>query len=335
MIELDIDLADRERLKLEFLQKLNLDHYHSSNITFNQSYKKYHRLSQGNTSFIVMDVEPSNEKQNLFVRVAPILRSLGFSVPNIYNHDEKNGFLILEDFGDIKFTKLITNIHKYSQYQDTKEIYRNCIDLLMKLHSADIDPALPFYANDILIQELNHFIVSYLPSLLGANLSQADIGQYFDIWKMLLKSINIFDNVFVLREFNFNNLLYLEGKEGVSKIGIVDLQNPLYGSPVYDIVSLLRDLSVDVSEDTENATINYYLEQNPEINRKDFLAVYNILGAQRNSKILGLFAQKALEGDSRYMKSMPRVKKYLDYHLEHPLLSPLKNWMNKVSSSVY
>jgi aminoglycoside/choline kinase family phosphotransferase len=325
----EVNLADREKLKSQFLKRLNLDKHSIMPIAADASYRKYYRVTQGDSSFIVMDSMPFYENNEAFVRLAKHLISQGFSAPNIYNYDAENGFLVIEDFGDVSFNKLLTNVSKYSSYKSIEEVYQDLVDSLMLLHKAEIPSDVENYSDEILLQELRMFADWYVPVVTGDALSQNQIDSYLTIWKSILKFARIFEEVLVLRDFHIDNLLYLEKNEGLKRIGIIDFQDGLIGSPIYDIVSLLEDARCDVSQKTTETAINYYLDRNPDVTRKDFLAVYNILGAQRNSRILGVFAKKAIEGDSRYMKYVPRVKGYLDNNLNHPLLVPLKSWINK------
>jgi aminoglycoside/choline kinase family phosphotransferase len=324
----EINLADREKLKSQFLKRLNLDQYNITPIDADASYRKYYRISQGDSSFIIMDSIPSYENNKAFVQIAKHLTQNALSAPNIYNYDEQNGFLIIEDFGDVSLSKLLTNVTKYSSYRSVEEVYHNCVDMLMTLHKAD-PMELPYYTDETLLRELRMFTDCYIPAVTGEYLSQSQIDTYLTSWKSILKFMRIFDDVLVLRDFHVDNLFYLEKNDGLKKIGVIDFQDGVIGSPIYDIVSLLEDARCDVSQKTVESSINYYLDKNPDITRKDFLAVYNILGAQRNSHILGVFAKKAMDGDSRYMKYVPRAKKYLDSNLMHPLLMPLKNWIDK------
>ena len=52
-----------------------------------------------------------------------------------------------------------------------------------------------------------------------------------------------------------------------------------------------------------------------------------IAGAQRNTKILGIFARLAArDGKTGYLAHIPRVSAYLERNLAHEALQPLKAW---------
>jgi aminoglycoside/choline kinase family phosphotransferase len=114
---------------------------------------------------------------------------------------------------------------------------------------------------------------------------------------------------------------------------VLDFQDAVIGSPIYDMVSLLDDARREVSQDLRDQMISYYLTLRPDITRKEFLASYSILGAQRNLKIIGRFACISVKDrNSNYLKFLPRVWSYIEKDLKHPLLLPLKAWLDKVIS---
>ena len=52
-----------------------------------------------------------------------------------------------------------------------------------------------------------------------------------------------------------------------------------------------------------------------------------ILGAQRNTKILGIFARLAMrDGKERYLAHIPRIQRYLGWDLADGDLTDLRGW---------
>ena len=61
-----------------------------------------------------------------------------------------------------------------------------------------------------------------------------------------------------------------------------------------------------------------------------FKAAYNVLGAQRNIKIIGIFARLCLRDKKKdYLKYMPRVWAYLQRDLSDPALNNLRSWVEQ------
>src|SRR5690606_23486794 len=129
--------------------------------------------------------------------------------------------------------------------------------------------------------------------------------------------------VTVLRDYHAENIMLLEG----GKQGLIDFQDALVGHRAYDLVSLLQDARRDVSPALERAMLDRYLAQVDA--GPDFEADYARLGAQRNAKIVGIFARLwKRDGKPRYLSLIPRVWEALERDLRHPALAPVAAWFD-------
>ena len=107
--------------------------------------------------------------------------------------------------------------------------------------------------------------------------------------------------------------------------GLIDFQDALVGHPAYDLVSLLQDARRDVSPELERSMLDRYLAHVDA--DAEFEADYARLGAQRNAKIVGIFARLWLrDRKPRYLAMIPRVWDALERDLEHPALAPVAEW---------
>jgi aminoglycoside/choline kinase family phosphotransferase len=138
----------------------------------------------------------------------------------------------------------------------------------------------------------------------------------------------------VLRDFHSPNLVLRAEGEGLQKLGILDFQDAVRGHPAYDLVSLLQDARLDLPADIEPELLAYYCDrataQDAGFDEAAFVRAYRLLGAQRNTKILGIFARLARrDGKRAYVKHMPRVARYLASDLQHSALAELRSWYEK------
>jgi aminoglycoside/choline kinase family phosphotransferase len=106
------------------------------------------------------------------------------------------------------------------------------------------------------------------------------------------------------------------------------------GPWAYDLVSLLQDARVDVPPTLESELFDHYCDRvaaiEPDFDRTSFAHAYAALGAQRNTKILGIFARLARRDDKpAYLQHMPRIWRYLDRDLANPALAPLQAWYDR------
>ena len=105
----------------------------------------------------------------------------------------------------------------------------------------------------------------------------------------------------------------------------------MLGSPAYDVASLLQDARVTVPPDLELKLIGLYARErraaDPQFDVAAFARAYAIMGAQRATKILGIFARlDRRDGKPHYLKHLPRIEAYLTRNLAHPALAKLKGW---------
>lgn len=326
-------LIDRDILKFNFLQSCELGQIQRIPIKGDASYRKYERILTSNNSYIFMDAPPEFEEVTSFIKVTGFLRDKGLSAPKIFKIDVENGFLLLEDFGDKLYTNLLSNEKETLKSNGLEtDLYEKAIDALIYLHKQSVsDINLPLYDELTLIKESLRFIEWYVEVLNGEKISKELQEEFVVILKHLLSTTKIHNNVVVLRDYHASNIIWLESREGYRKAGLLDYQDAVIGSPVYDIVSLLEDARRDVSSNVSELMITRYLKEFPEYTRKDFMADFAIYGIQRNLKIVGFCAAQAAKNKNPfYLTLLPRVWKYIHNDLKHPLLLPLKSWLMKV-----
>jgi aminoglycoside/choline kinase family phosphotransferase len=134
--------------------------------------------------------------------------------------------------------------------------------------------------------------------------------------------------VLVLRDYHADNLIWLPLRAGRARVGLLDYQDALAGHAAYDLMSLLEDARRDTSAELREAMIARYLGRRTEVDAVEFRAAYAVLGAQRNLKIVGIFARLAIrDGKPRYLGLIPRVWGHLMRDLSHPALAPLAGWV--------
>jgi aminoglycoside/choline kinase family phosphotransferase len=157
---------------------------------------------------------------------------------------------------------------------------------------------------------------------------EVDGAGYRDAWTAALEPLlpRQQPGVTVLRDYHAENIMLLQpDAEGGGEQGVIDFQDALVGHPAYDLVSLLQDARRDVSPELERKMLDHYLGQVKA--GEAFEADYARLGAQRNAKIVGIFARLwKRDGKPRYLSMIPRVWNALERDLKHPALEPVSQW---------
>ena len=134
----------------------------------------------------------------------------------------------------------------------------------------------------------------------------------------------------VLRDYHVDNLMHLPERYGAAACGLLDFQDAVIGPISYDLVSLLEDARRDVPPTLAAECLDRYLTAFPDLEESAFRASYAVLGALRNSKIIGIFIRlDRRDGKSAYLDHIPRAFRWLEGDLLHPSLSDIKIWFDR------
>ncbi len=290
------------------------------------SFRRYERIRHRNGSAILMDAPPDREDVKPFVAVATYLVGCGFHAPRILAQDTLNGFLLLEDLGDSLFSRVLNATDEDMRAEQEKTFYLAATDVLANLYSVNQKqgvPALPPYDLALLMREVELFSDWFLPAIFGAQPDVTIKESFIAAWKNTLRKLPKLMPVVVMRDYHADNLLWL--KNGA--VGLLDFQDAVIGSPAYDMVSFLEDARRDVLPETVTLCMERFLEKTG-VDRVSFETAYAILGAQRNTKIIGIFTRLGKrDAKYRYQQYLPRVWQHLRHDLTHPALSEVSVWV--------
>lgn len=310
--------------KVEMTPPAGLDEFLGSNgwggadvsaVAGDASFRRYFRVnSPTRGKAILMDAPPPHEDPQPFIDVAQYLLAHQFRAPQIFARDLNRGLVLLEDFGERRMRE-----HLDEHPEDEMAVYRQAIDAIISL-SKTPSAALAPYDMDSYTREVRLLSEWYMPAM-GLAFEQSEFDE---VWREALASVADIQKVTVLRDYHAENIMLLD--DGAQ--GLIDFQDALVGHPAYDLVSLLQDARRDVSPDLEAAMLEYYrvAANTPD----NFEHHYALLGAQRNTKIIGIFTRLwKRDGKDRYLSFLPRMWGLLERDLAHPELAPLKAWFDK------
>jgi N-acetylmuramate 1-kinase len=267
-----------------------------------------------------------------YVALAIGLRGRGLSAPAILHADTAQGLIIMEDLGDERIVAGDPPAPIEARYQVA-------VDLLTTLHRRRLPPVLqvapqleyrlPRYDTEAFLIEAELLLNWYLVHV-GAPVSEPRRMEFVSLWHEALGPVIQSPPTWVLRDYHSPNLLWLEDREDVARIGLIDFQDAVLGPAAYDLASLLQDARVDVPENLEVALLSRYVRGNSDSRFFDpvaFAEVYATLAAQRATKVLGIFARlNRRDGKPQYLRHIPRLWRYLERSLAHPALASLKEW---------
>lgn len=287
------------------------------------SFRRYERVALGGKIAVLMDAPPPWEDVRPFLAVTEHLRGSGASVPQVLAADELQGFLLLEDLGDASYTRLLKE-------NPTREpqLYRAATEALVVMvrESAALRPTLPAYDMDVYLREVSLFAEWFLVQVHGLEKAQELREGWRVLWREIIHAAGLKQSCLVHRDYHADNLFWLADREGHRAVGMLDYQDALWGDAAYDLASLLEDARRDVGAGTVSECKRQFAEALGE--GADFDTRYAVLAAQRNAKIIGIFARLCVrDGKAQYLNYLPRVWEHFLHDLRHPALASVQDFV--------
>lgn len=351
--------SDRENAIVEFLARAGWSKATRIPLAGDASTRRYERLHLNGRPAILMDAPPRAEtppcppsaspveraalgynalarlaagRVDAFVSLAAWLHDGGFAAPEVYAFDAAQGMALLEDLGDDLFANVLAT------GGPERELYTAAVETLASLHQREAPATLTndtaqwpllSYDRPAMHAEANLLTEWWAGKHLTVPLSDAARADWALAWEGAFSHLDGVTPVVVLRDFHAENVLWRPTMPNLKRVGLVDFQDALAGHPAYDLVSLLEDARRDVSPELAAAMVDHYVAIAAPPDPAAFRAGYAILGAQRNAKIVGIFARLALrDGKARYLDLIPRVARHLENDLRHPALGAVASWMH-------
>lgn len=280
------------------------------------SARSYTRLARGNDRAILMQ-DPMGDVA-LFARLARYLTGIGLSAPQILAEDAAKGLLLIEDLGD----GLIARLASRDPATETA-LYLTATEALVALHAAKPPGGLPVATPEVLANMVDLAFSHYA----GVPDAAAEAAE---ILLPILQAHAAPADVMILRDYHAENILDLPDRAGPARAGLLDFQDAMIGHRAYDLVSLLHDIRRTVGPEAQSAALAHYVSATGQ-HRPDFEASFHVLGAQRNLRILGVFARLATDhAKPRYLDLLPAVWQRLQTELANPVLQPLARFLDDV-----
>lgn len=278
----------------------------------------YERLHLDTQSWIVMD-DPSEDRSSFlsFLRVADLLKQKNLSPPDIVAEDREHGFLVLEDLGDAVFAR---EVERDASVENS--LYFAATDLLTPLQMGAVPADIPAYGPAEMAQATDLAFLWYQRDLQTKLSDEATAAI-----NMLQSHLDAVDTapVLALRDYHAENLIWLPDRQGHKRVGLLDFQDAVASHPLYDLISLTRDVRRDVSTELAIACLGRYAANTGQ-DMKTLETSAALIAVQRNLRILGIFARLSrLYHKPRYIDLIPRVWRMLLEDLSNPALHPLRN----------
>jgi N-acetylmuramate 1-kinase len=305
------------------------------------SFRRYFRVCRQGEVAVLMDAPPQLEDSRPYLAVARHLHALDLRAPQIIAADLDLGLMLLEDFGDDRLGPYLAT-HSEAE----TPLYQRALDSLIIAQQSTPPTRLAYHAlpqgghvplasydDAVFIREVKLLTEWFLPAW-GTTPDTQMLESFESAWRAawhIVLAQTAVAPVIVLRDYHADNLMILQNSR---QLGLLDFQDALAGHAAYDLVSLLQDARRDVSEALEAEMLGYYWHHAParikNIGEAAFDAAYEVLGAQRNTKIIGIFTRlHRRDGKAHYPGLQPRVWAHLNRNLQHPALAPVRAWFDQ------
>lgn len=328
----------RERVE-QFLTRSTVTHAGARVVplTGDASDRRYFRVitRDGRSRVLALHAEPFSFQTLPFVNVARLFQAIPLPVPDILDHADDLGVLVLQDLGDVTLQAHLGA----AAPTEHAALYREAVSFLVRLQSRgrELTSAsfLPYgiaFDREKLLWDLDFFVRHFVEAYRGIQLPGAVRNGLREEWTPIVEEIASEPRVLCHRDYHSRNLMLNEGR-----LYIIDFQDARMGPNTYDLVSLLRDSYLDLREETVDELIDHFLSLSgaaavpTPAGRQEFRRRFDLMALQRNLKALGTFGfQTAVRGNPVYIQYIPRTLRYVRTNLVrharygrlHELLAP-------------
>ncbi len=301
---------------------MNFDHNDLEKIEDGLSNKLIYRITEKENTKIIIDFSRDKQEFKNFLTVYEILQKINISIPKIYEVNQKQYKIHMQDFGKNRFNQIY---NKDNLYKLLKLAVENIIVIQNESNLNNLKNLQEYTFEDLKI-ELKEFVTYYIPNNKNSNFPTS---KFYETWKSIFYSQNYNMKNFVHKDFEFVNLFFLENCESHLQCGIIDFQSAFKGFIGWDLISLLENPRINFTRDYNDRLIEYFYDSTSIIeNFNTFLEKYYVLSLARQTRLLGRW---------RKLLSTNNDKKYLNYLeiTKSRTIATLNNIKNYELRSIY
>ncbi len=301
---------------------MNSNHNDLEKIEDGLSKKLIYRKKEKNYTKIIIDFSKDKQEFKNFLNVYEILLKVKISIPKIYEVNQQQYKIYMQDFGKDKFNKIY---NKNNLYKLLKLAVDNLIVIQNEINLENLKNLKEYTFYDLKI-ELKEFVTYYIPQNKNSNFPNS---KFYELWESIFYSQNYNMEYFVHKDFEFVNLFFLENYESNLQCGIIDFQSAFMGFIGWDLLSLLENPRIDFTREYNDKLIEYFYDNTPIIeNLNTFREQYYVLSLARQTRLLGRW---------RKLFNTDNDNQYLDYLkiTKSRTIATLNNIKNNELRSIY
>ena len=282
---------------------MNSDHNDLEKIEDGLSNKLIYRITEKENTKIIIDFSRDKQEFKNFLTVYEILQKINISIPKIYEVNQKQYKIYMQDFGKNRFNKIY---NKDNLYKLLKLAVENIIVIQNESNLNNLKNLKEYTFEDLKI-ELKEFVTYYIPNNKNSNFPTS---KFYESWKSIFYSQNYNMKNFVHKDFEFVNLFFLENCESHLQCGIIDFQSAFKGFIGWDLISLLENPRINFTRDYNDKLIEYFYDNTSIIeNLNTFREQYYVLSLARQTRLLGRWRKLlSTNNDNKYLNYLKITK---------------------------
>ena len=292
--------------------------------------RRYFRVMprDGDTFVLALNAAPFTFDALPFVNVARLLAQVPVPIPEILGHADDLGILVQQDLGDVT---LQAHLGSAAPGEHTA-LYRQAIDFVAaiqrrgrELASSDYIPYGIAFDVAKLTWEMDFFVKHFVVAYRGATIADDARAAISAEFAGIIEELASEPRVLCHRDYHSRNLMWKDGQ-----LFIIDFQDARMGPDTYDLVSLLRDSYMDISEEALEDYLAYSQAVTGEPSAgpvsAEFRRRFDLMALQRNLKALGTFGyMTATRRNPVYIQYIPRTLRYARTNLlKYPRFARLR-----------
>ena len=282
---------------------MNSDQNDLEKIEDGLSNKLIYRITEKENTKIIIDFSRDKQEFKNFLTVYEILQKINISIPKIYEVNQKQYKIYMQDFGKNRFNKIY---NKDNLYKLLKLAVENIIVIQNESNLNNLKNLKEYTFEDLKI-ELKEFVTYYIPNNKNSNFPTS---KFYELWESIFYSQNYNMKNFVHKDFEFVNLFFLENYESHLQCGIIDFQSAFMGFIGWDLISLLENPRINFTRDYNDKLIKYFYDNTSIIeNFNTFLEQYYVLSLARQTRLLGRWRKLlSTNNDNKYLNYLKITK---------------------------
>ncbi|WP_072659310.1 aminoglycoside phosphotransferase family protein [Mariprofundus micogutta] len=306
--------TDRAEVRGRWLRQQLSDNYLVAPLAGDASFRRYFRVKHAEKDYVLMDAPPPHEDVSLFLAVRDWFERAGLRVSALYGKDIEQGFLLLEDFGDMTWSSY------YAAGKAPGPLFDDALRQLQLLQASQPGLVLPQFDVARMQRECDLYLDWYLPHVAGVVPTDVQRLAFHQSLRDTLSAIASLPQVPVHLDYHSRNLMLPGGK---LPLGQIDYQDAVRGPVTYDLASLLYDCYQDYPETERFACSAHFFESLPAVHSGAFSDVdewhrlLRLTALQRHIKAIGIFGRLAhRDGKSQFLDEIPLTRKHLHEEMQ-------------------